>query len=204
MSQDKNIQIQKILDTYNIDIFTIMESKLTDDKLTSYQFPGYILHLLPKDRQVASGILTRVKEGLTSHCEIIKSMGSMQDICEMIRLNVWESQNHLKMYEVYNPPLNRSNLDLLNISHNTIVLGDFNAHSTRWGYKNRNTAGNEIEDILNSSPLERIYSDEDPATCLHYNGTRTTPDLLLVSSYICELTTQNNRRSWIWSQTSHY
>nr|CDS26091.1 selectin protein,pol protein [Hymenolepis microstoma] len=92
------------------------------------------------------------------------------------------------MYAVYNPPQNRSNFDLRNISYKTIVLGDFNAHSTRWGYKNRNTAGNEIEDILNSSPLELIYSYEDPATYLHYNGTRTTPDLLLVSSDISELT----------------
>nr|CDS27385.1 hypothetical protein HmN_000742200 [Hymenolepis microstoma] len=31
-------------------------------------------------------------------------------------------------------------------------------------------------------------SDEDPATYLHYNGTRTIPDLLLVSSHISELT----------------
>nr|CDS26864.1 pol protein [Hymenolepis microstoma] len=58
-------------------------------------------------------------------------------------------------------------------------LGDFNAHSTRWGYKNRNTAGKEIEDILHSS-------DEDPATYLHYNGTRTTPDLLLVLSELTQ------------------
>nr|CDS29648.1 hypothetical protein HmN_000890500 [Hymenolepis microstoma] len=56
------------------------------------------------------------------------------------------------------------------------------------GYKNRNTAGKEIEDILNSSPLEFSYSDEDPATYLHYNGPRTTPDLLLVSRDISELT----------------
>nr|CDS26585.1 hypothetical protein HmN_000148200 [Hymenolepis microstoma] len=165
-----------------------MASNLTDDKLTYFQLPDYTLHLLPKDRQVASGILTRVKEGLTSHCEIIKSMGSMQDICEIIRLNVWKSQSHFKIYAVYNPPQNRPNFDLLNISYKTVVLGDFNAHSTRWGYKNRNTAWKAIEDIFNNSPLELIYSDEDPATYLHYNETRTTPDLFLVSNDICELT----------------
>nr|CDS25417.2 pol protein [Hymenolepis microstoma] len=92
------------------------------------------------------------------------------------------------MYPVYNPPQNRSNFDLLNISHKTIVHEDFNAHSTRWGYKDRNTAEKEIEDILNSCPLELSFSDEGPATYLHYNGTRTTPDLLLVSSDINELT----------------
>ncbi|VDO16759.1 unnamed protein product [Rodentolepis nana] len=42
--------------------------------------------------------------------------------------------------------------------------------------------------MLNSNPLELIYSNEDPATYLHYNGTRTTPDLLLASSDISEHT----------------
>nr|CDS27222.1 hypothetical protein HmN_000159500 [Hymenolepis microstoma] len=41
---------------------------------------------------------------------------------------------------------------------------------------------------LNSSPLELIYGDEDPATYLHYNETRITPYLLLVSSDISEPT----------------
>nr|CDS35174.1 hypothetical protein HmN_001002100 [Hymenolepis microstoma] len=92
------------------------------------------------------------------------------------------------MHAVCNPPQNRPNFHLLNISYKTIVLRDFSAHSTRWDYKNRNTARKEIEDILNSSPLELIYSDEGPAIYLHYNGTRTTPVLLLVSSDISELT----------------
>ncbi|VDO02713.1 unnamed protein product [Rodentolepis nana] len=35
-------------------------------------------------------------------------------------------------------------------------------------------------------------SDKDPATCLHNTGTRTTPDLLLVSSDICELASDIN------------
>uniref|UniRef100_A0A0R3TG49 Endo/exonuclease/phosphatase domain-containing protein n=1 Tax=Rodentolepis nana TaxID=102285 RepID=A0A0R3TG49_RODNA len=38
------------------------------------------LYLLPKYRQDASGILTGVKEGLTSHYDLIKSMGPTQDI----------------------------------------------------------------------------------------------------------------------------
>nr|CDS26194.1 hypothetical protein HmN_000134700 [Hymenolepis microstoma] len=139
---------------HNIHIFTIMESNLRDDNLTYYQFPGHTLPLLPNDRQVASGILTGVNVGLTSHCEIIKSIYSMQDICEIVRLNIWKSQNHFKI----------------------------------WTYEGRNTAGKEIEDIINSSPLELIYSDEDPATYLHCNGTRTIADLLCVSSDISELT----------------
>ncbi|VDN97169.1 unnamed protein product [Rodentolepis nana] len=46
-----------------------------------------------------------------------------------------------------------------------------------------NIAGKEIEDML-INPLELIYSNEDPATYLQCNGSRTTPDLLLASSDI--------------------
>ncbi|VDO05110.1 unnamed protein product [Rodentolepis nana] len=67
ISQDKKIQVQKILQTYDVDIFTIMEANLSDDKFKYYQFPGYTLYNLPKYWQVASGILTGVKEVLTSH-----------------------------------------------------------------------------------------------------------------------------------------
>ncbi|VDO06726.1 unnamed protein product [Rodentolepis nana] len=42
--------------------------------------------------------------------------------------------------------------------------------------------------MLNSNPLELIYSDDDPVTYLHYNGARTTLDLLLASSDISEHT----------------
>ncbi|VDN97656.1 unnamed protein product [Rodentolepis nana] len=65
---------------------------------------------------------------------------------------------------------------------------DYKETSTRWGYKDTNIACKEIEDILNSNPLELIYSNEDPVTYLHYNRTRTTPDLLLSSSDISEHT----------------
>ncbi|VDO14842.1 unnamed protein product [Rodentolepis nana] len=96
MSPDKTIQVQKILQTNDVDLFTIMEANISDDKLKYYQFPDYTPYLLSKYRQVASGILTGEKEGLTSHYDLIKSMGSTQDKCEIIRLNVWKCQNHFK------------------------------------------------------------------------------------------------------------
>jgi hypothetical protein len=64
------------------------------------------------------------------------------------------------------------------------MIGDFNAHSPKWGYKDTNAAGKEMKDLLNTSILELIYNDTDPSTHLHFNGAQTTPDLLLVSSDI--------------------
>jgi len=64
------------------------------------------------------------------------------------------------------------------------MIGDINAHSPKWGYKDTNAAGKEMEDLLNTSILELIYNNTDPPTYLHFNGSQTTPDLLLVSSDI--------------------
>ena len=64
------------------------------------------------------------------------------------------------------------------------MIGDFNAHSPKWGYKDTNATGKEMEDLLNTSILELIYDDIDPPTYLHFNRAKTTPDLLLVTSDI--------------------
>ncbi|VDN97642.1 unnamed protein product [Rodentolepis nana] len=48
MSQDKEIQVQKILQSYDVDVFTIKEANISDDKLKFYQFPGYTLYNLPQ------------------------------------------------------------------------------------------------------------------------------------------------------------
>ena len=64
------------------------------------------------------------------------------------------------------------------------MIGDFNAHSPKWGYTDTNAAGKDMEDLPNTSVLELIYNDTDPPTYLQFNGTQTTPDLLLLSSDI--------------------
>jgi hypothetical protein len=64
------------------------------------------------------------------------------------------------------------------------MIRDFDAHSPKWGYNDTNAAGKEMEDLLNTSILELIYDNTDPSTYLQFNGTQTTPDLLLVSSDI--------------------
>jgi hypothetical protein len=97
---------------------------------------------------------------------------------------VWKQGNNFTIYAVYSSPNNQPDFTSLNVTTKTIVIGDSNAHSTKWGYKDTNTAGKEMEDLLNTSTLELIYNNTDPPTYLHYNGVQTTPDLSLVSSDI--------------------
>ena len=133
-------------------------------------------------------MLIGVNNILTTEFEIIKEMGNTNDKSEIIKINMWKNGNHITTYAVYSPPNNKPDFSVLNFTYKTVLIGDFNAHSVQWGYKDRNAAGKEIEDILNSTFMELIYKTGDPHTYLHYNGTLSSPDLLLVSSDISPCT----------------
>lgn len=77
---------------------------------------------------------------------------------------------------------------LINVNRKTIVIGDFNAHSQKWGYKDRNLAGDAVEDFLGSNNLELVFDKQDKPTFLHYSGVSSNPDLLMVSTDIIDTT----------------
>ncbi|GIX71338.1 uncharacterized protein LOC103523941 [Caerostris extrusa] len=56
------------------------------------------------------------------------------------------------------------------------------------GYNDTNHSGKEVEDSRNISNLELIYNCNDPHTFLHYNGTKSNPDLLLASADLSQST----------------
>jgi len=96
-----------------------------------------------------------------------------------------EKSNNFTIYAIYSPPPNdKPNFTSLHVTSKTVIIGDFNAHFPKWGYKDTNAAGKEMEDLLNTSILELIYNDTEPSTYVHFNTAKTTPALLLVSSDI--------------------
>ena len=113
-------------------------------------------------------------------------MGNSEDKSEIVKVNVWKKKkgNNFTIYAIYSPSNNKPDFTSLYVTSKTIMIGDFNAHSPTWGYKDTNAAGKETEDLLNTSILELIYNDTELSTYLHFNGAQTTPDLLLVSSNI--------------------
>ena len=190
LSQHKKTELQRILIKHNVEIFAIMEANKTLNDLSRYQFSGYTIYVLEKNRQVASGILIGVKNTLTSTFNVIKEMGDTSDKLELIYLNVWKAGVHFKIYAAYNPPNNKPNLDAITTGNKTIFLGDFNAPSKTWGYISTTTIGQIFEDFLDTSNMELVYNNTDPPTYIHYSGTGTNPDLLFVSSDISSATSR--------------
>jgi len=184
MSQIKKTELHANLVKHNVYIFAITEANLTAEKLIYYQLSGYTLYRLPKYRQVASGILIGISKSLFAEFKIVKEIGNSEDKSEIVKVNVWKKGNIFTIYAICSPPNNKPDFTSLYITSKTIMIGDFNAHSPKWGYKDTNTAGKEKEDLLNTSVSELIYNDTDPSTYLHFNVAQTTPDLLLKSSDI--------------------
>ena len=68
------------------------------------------------------------------------------------------------------------NLDILDTLGSTIIVGDFNAASSLWGYNYPNNAGNTIEDFLSNSSMELLYKPEDMRTFIHNTGNSMSTD----------------------------
>ena len=178
LSNSKHAELKVNAFRHDADIIIIVEAGASTDATCFYEITDYSLYVIKRSRQVASGIIAYVRNLYASKSTIIHEMDN-QDKLEAISIDIWKNGVHFTVIGLYNPPNNVPNLDLImNMSqhHNTIVVGDFNAHSTRWGYSSSNATGKCVEDMLDQSSLIRIPSDP---TFLSYAGHTSTPDLAL-------------------------
>ena len=97
---------------------------------------------------------------------------------EAVQIDAWLNENHFRIVAAYNPPMNTFDHLILEqaITERTVVLGDFNAQSTRWGYPRTSPVGNIMELLIDNSSL--IPIDTEP-TFLSFAGHLGRPDLIL-------------------------
>lgn len=167
-----------------------MEANKLKKDMTRFAFHGYHVFLLEKGRNLASGTLVGAKNSITSSFEIIKPIGESNDKIEIALLNCWMSNCHFKNFSVYNPPNNKTNLDFTNVNRRTIVIGDFNAHSQKWGYRDRN-----LVCVCGGMLLRIFYVQIIWSLCLinkmnslFYSAASSNPELLMVSTDILDTT----------------
>lgn len=174
----KFLEIKHLVLTFDADIFIIVEAGACTENLMFYQIPGYSLVTLKRARPVASGILAGVKNAISTKHSLLHEMTN-EDKSEIILFKIWKHQRPYKVYGVYNPPLNKPSLhtNIPSISPKTIIIGDFNAPSHRWGYNRRTTVGKSIEDFIDENHLHVL--DSDP-TFLSFAGSLTRPDLAML------------------------
>ena len=74
---------------------------------------------------------------------------------------------------------------------NCLVVGDFNSHSTCWGYEETDRRGEEVEDWQVESRLLLLNDPEDPPTFYSRRWKPTsTPDLAFATDNLSKKTTR--------------
>ena len=111
---------------------------------------------------------------------------------ERVTLIVYDAK--LNVVNIYNPSVSccpigyRPNLNNLLTSHedDTILIGDFNAHTNAWfsptGEDQTNSRGNTIIELINTCNIALL--NEDSPNRVPYRRPASTPDLTIVSPHL--------------------
>ncbi|KAL8604433.1 hypothetical protein ACOMHN_042262 [Nucella lapillus] len=98
----------------------------------------------------------------------------------------------ITIFTVYCPQDKELSLQAMDIpSENCLVVGDFNSHSTCWGYSENDRRGYEVEDWQIESNLLLLNDPEDPPTFFSRRWlTTTTPDLAFATEDLAQKTSR--------------
>lgn len=99
----------------------------------------------------------------------------------------------LTIYNLYCPPDRELSLQYLeNLPiENCLVVGDFNSHSTCWGYEETDRRGEEVEDWQIDAQMILLNDPEDPPTFFSRRWlTTSTPDLAFATDDLSKKTTR--------------
>ena len=177
-----------LLNTINIDIVTLQESRLTEKTHWNLDIPGYKKYYLPAaiGANKIRGLITLVKEDLSSVKTLHPNYG---DLFEHLTVNIQTPEGIFEVQNIYwSERISLKNFATLSKANkqasSLCICGDFNAHHQQWiALRNvNNQHGNKLAKILNSSPLV-LANPIEPTTI---NGSML--DMCIVSENISSIT----------------
>ncbi|GFT85467.1 uncharacterized protein TNCV_498001 [Trichonephila clavipes] len=155
LSTDKFCELKTILKREDSDVFAIVEAGASTDHLEYYRHHDYVFYTLPRSRQIASSIIVGIKNTITANFKILHEM--QDNTFEAVELNLWKGNTQTKLIFAYNPPRNPP---LIHIPENSpdknIIIGIFNSHSPKRGYRDINPQGRIMEDVLDFLPVTLV------------------------------------------------
>ena len=96
--------------------------------------------------------------------------------------------NGLTITSIYKPPNEPFSIACVPTSNNEVLIGDFNSHSTNWGYDQTNSDGEAVEQWAEFQNMNLIHDAKLPKS---FNSGRWkkgyNPDLIFVSSNIATI-----------------
>lgn len=123
---------------------------------------------------------------LTAKFNILHEMEE-RDKLEAVIVDCWKNKQHFSVVSLYNPPGNVPSLDVIEVTiqPNSLLVGDFNSPSPRWGYPSSTPTGRCLEEMMDACMLDVI---DTPPTFLSYARQTSRPDLIFTHPHITEKT----------------
>jgi len=155
-------------------VICIQETHLSSRK--EFQLENYNIERRDRINRSKGGVMTLIHK--TISYTLLPSISDIEEITIEIRLH----QQVIRIVNIYNPPNNDIDLQKYNqmaLRPNTILLGDFNAHSTLFGGNITDKLGDTLEKFIDDNNL--ILLNDRTGTHIKPNGDTTAIDLTIAS-----------------------
>ena len=165
----KKLGLAERLHKENIDIACLQETHLNVNH--RFLVRGYETFRLDREDRHKGGVLILVRTTIIAQ----ELRVNTNQLAEIIGIDIKLHDRTIRIYNVYCPLA----LTCMNVTdNNCLVLGDFNSHSERWGYKETDRRGDEVEDWETDTNLHLLNNEEDDPTYYSRSWlTTSTPDL---------------------------
>ncbi|KAL4153463.1 hypothetical protein QTP88_001296 [Uroleucon formosanum] len=136
-----------------IDVLTLQETRVPEEETSRLKIPGFEL----------VSCIGHNKHGLATYINQNKSFSNIERVAGNDNATGVRIDN-LKIFNVYKPPSrNWSTMVLPTCQHPVIYIGDFNSHSTDWGYSTENEDGEALSNWAALNHLKLIYGAKQGA-----------------------------------------
>ena len=182
----KKISLTERLHGDKIDVACIQETHLNPNHRFSIR--GYQTFRMDREGRHKGGVLILVKNDIPA--KDFKIDTGQQS--EIHGAHITVGNTTVTIFNLYYPSDKDLALHTMNLPpENCLTVGDFNSHSTSWGYEESNRRGDEVEDWQIENNLLLLNDPEDPPTFFSRRWISTsTPDLAFASDDIFKITSR--------------
>lgn len=189
VSRSKADYLLKILNDHSVDVVLLQETHCADETQlrNRCKLPGFAL--AAATYHTTYGTATYVRNNIEAVNNMVSTtVGNMY----VTRIKI----SNMEIINLYKPPAQAWNDNTIrDIHHPAIIMGDFNCHSTQWGYNYTNQDGEEVSKWAETQNTFLIYDPKDRGTFHSARwGRDYSPDLCFVTKDVLNKPLRCNKK----------
>jgi len=168
------------LNAMEVDICAVQETKFRAGNRTP-AFPGYVSVRADRDKRIGGGLLFLIKN--TVVFEKLQDISRDGTETSSIRVRM-DKKKWLTLTNVYIPPANSTTnaqlcAEIIPAMDNSLICGDFNAHSDTWDFiQPEDARGEELEVWATTKELTPLNDELQPTRHNRTTGNGSSPDVV--------------------------